>query len=464
MKKLLLIIYVLLVQANVYSQPLPNGNFENWSSTLYMEPTTYNTGNLRDIEKMGVASVTQVTGFSGYGVRIETIIIGSDTSDSYIVNTANPCTDPPNWVGGVPYSQQPTAINGYFRYNLPGNDSALLIVIFRQNGVHIGDNFILIRNATGSQSTWAPFSFPVTCAGVPDSIIIAAASSNKMSNTGVQNGSFIELDNLAFAGTTQAIPNGDFQNWTNKSYDVANGWEAWGQGVSKTGTSQNGTFAIRLETMGDCGSGGYVNASGITSGYMTSNNGPAGGRPYNLPQDTLCGYYKYAPVGGDSAFIGISLSLNATMIGGNGVTLPAASGYTYFEIPFGAWTTPDTVRFDIQSSKWPTLSSYLGSVLYVDNLYLKSLAVGISENHSHTNIATIYPNPIKDILTIDFGKNISGSVQVIIYDATGRVIKEENSKPASNLFSLHVEDISAGIYFCEIKTPEGITRNKFVKQ
>lgn len=205
----------LAFQAKLYGQAIPNGTFENWNSTSYNDPNGWNNGNLRDIQRLGMASITRVTGYSGFALRIQTNIIGSDTSDSYIINTDNPCSDPDQWTGGVPYSQQPTAITGYYRYNLPGNDSALLIVIFRKNGIHIGDNFIMIRG-TGSQLTFVPFSFPVICSGTPDSIIIAATSSNKMTNLGIQNGSFLELDNLGFAGATQAIPDGTFENWTDR--------------------------------------------------------------------------------------------------------------------------------------------------------------------------------------------------------------------------------------------------------
>src|ERR1051326_8823586 len=212
MKKILLFSALIAFQLKLSAQAIINGSFENWSSVAYNDPNGFTTANPSDLQKMGIATITKVTGFSGNAARIQTTISGSDTSDSYIINMpTNPCNDPPQWKGGLPYSQQPTAITGYYRYNLPGNDTALMIVIFRKNGVHIGDNYIKIRG-TGSQNTWAPFSFPVNCSGMPDSMIFAAASSNKISNVGVQNGSFLELDNLAFAGCTQVFPNGTFDN------------------------------------------------------------------------------------------------------------------------------------------------------------------------------------------------------------------------------------------------------------
>ena len=218
MKKLLLINF-LFIGTMLMGQAISNGTFENWTSTPYNDPTGWTTGNLRDLQRLGTPSVTEVTGYSGHAVRIQTNIVGADTSDSYIVNTSNPCSSPTQWTGGVPYTQLPTAITGYYSYSLAGNDTAILIVIFRKNGVHVGDNFIKIRG-TGSVSSFTSFSFPLTCSTTPDSMIIAASCSNKISNIGVANGSFLELDNLAFTGTTQAILNGTFDNWTSKSNDV----------------------------------------------------------------------------------------------------------------------------------------------------------------------------------------------------------------------------------------------------
>ncbi|MGZ3901046.1 MAG: hypothetical protein ACXVNQ_11345, partial [Bacteroidia bacterium] len=133
MKKLLLFTSMFAI-AKLFGQAVPNGSFENWTTINYSEPTGFNTGNSRDVPRMGVASITKVTGFTGFAVRIQNNVVGPDTSDSYIINTNNPCSDVPQWTGGVPYSQQPTAITGKYRYNLLGTDTAILLVIFRKNG------------------------------------------------------------------------------------------------------------------------------------------------------------------------------------------------------------------------------------------------------------------------------------------------------------------------------------------
>jgi hypothetical protein len=463
MKKLILTIAAFAFQLSLFAQAIPNGGFENWASIAYEEPNLWNTGNSRDIPRLGMPSITKVTGVSGFALRIQTNVVGVDTSDSYILNTNNPCSDPPNWTGGVPYSQQPTAITGSYRYNLFGNDSALLIVIFRKNGVHIGDNLIMMRG-TGTQNTFAPFSFSVTCTGVPDTIIIAASSSNKKSGNGAHNGSFIEFDNLAFAGTSQPIPGGDFDNWTSKSYDIPNGWASWGNGVSKTTSMYTGSYAIRLETiLGMCNGSGNVGSSGVTTGYVSNNNGPKGGIPYTSTKDTVCGFYKYAPAGLDTAGIYVSLSKNGVAIGGSFHQLFAAANYTYFEFIIQSGTPPDTIRTDIQSSRWQSTLSNVGSVLYVDNLYLKSAPMGIfSPDKMLQNI--LYPNPVKDVLFVRLGKSINTTANVGVFDATGRKMEISEFASGTNAVRADVSDLQPGMYYIEIATSEGVVRNRFIKE
>lgn len=463
MKKILLIALTAL-QTHVFAQAVPNGQFENWTSYAYDEVSGWNSANQRDVQRLGTASITKVTGFSGFAMRIQTNVVGTDTSESYIINTNPPCSDPPQWKGGVPYSQQPTAITGYYRYNLTGNDTAILIIIFRKNGVHIGDNLIKIRG-TGNQSTFAPFSFTVACAGTPDSLIIAAAPSNKITNKGVSNGSYIELDNLAFSGATQAIPNGNFENWTTGNYDMPGGW-ATNNTISKTTSSYSGTYALRLETEPEqCG--GNANPGTATNGYLSMNNGPKGGRLYTNMTDTLCGYYKFVPAGNDTAAVYINLMKNGSPVGGAIKKLTASASYVYFQMPFSTFTNPDTIRIDFLSSQWlssmPASLSNVGSALYVDNIYLKSSPLGIAERNTMKNIYG-YPNPAQDVFSIKGLKQFS-SQYVTIYDALGNRLSIHTLANGTDEINIRISDLPDGVYLYEIKSTDGlITRNKFVKQ
>ncbi len=71
---------------------------------------------------------------------------------------------------------------------------------------------------------------------------------------------------------------------------------------------------------------------------------------------------------------------------------------------------------------------------------------------------SVYPNPVNDMVSIS-NLNNAEITKVLITDINGRVVKEVNS----NVSSVSVGDLNAGIYFLKINTAEGIGTSKFVK-
>jgi hypothetical protein len=456
MKKLLLL-STIAFSLNALAQAVPGGNFETWSNIAYNNPGGWSTGNLRDVYQMGAATITKVNGNSGFAMRLQTNIVNGDTSESYAINTTDPCGDPPTWKGGVTYTQQPTGISGYYRYSLPGADTALLIVIFRKNGVHVGDNIIKIRG-TGSQLTWTSFSHTLSCGQVPDSVIIAAASSNKVNNVGIQNGSFLELDGLAFVGASQPIPNGDFESWTAQSKDDPAGWMSE-PGVSQSTVAYTGTYALRMETGNDpCGG---TKGAQITSGITSKNSPPRGGHPYTGTIDTLCGYFKYIPQGVDSAIITVSLTKNGSMAGGASKKLLASGNYVYFSLPFSAGMTPDTLRIDIQSSRNQASPSNSGSVLYIDNLSLKSQPLGFRQTELENSDVTLYPNPASDKIQIDIHDRSRISKTVLLYNSTGKLLDKWLTEDG---LCIDVKSLAPDLYFIQVSSGNNVTIKRFAKE
>ncbi len=454
----LFLVTALLLTHKLANAQIPNSSFETWTSTPYNDLDNWQSGNQQAIRHMGVVPVSKVSGHTGFGVRMQTMIAGGDTAQAYIANG-----DPMSGDGGIPCTQQPTAITGYYRYNLPGNDSAIIILLFKHNGSIISSNIFKIKGS-GIQNTFAAFSFPISLSSTPDSVIIAAASSNLIDDIGVENGSFLELDGLILAGTSVTILNGNFENWTPMSLDIPGGWQASGEGIAKTSDSYSGNFAISLTTI-DQG-GGNIGSSGITSGHYANNGPSVGGNPYANMTDTLTGYYKYTTSGADSASISISLSNNGTNIGGTGMFLTGASTYTYFELPIHTGMAPDTMRIDISSSKWPYSIASAGSILYIDNLALKSqtiLSVANKERIKLQNISS-YPNPAVSILNLTFEKKLNGTSLVIVHDASGKLVREEYLKCNSNHAQLNVADLTPGIYYYEVISGDEHVPGKFTKQ
>jgi hypothetical protein len=468
-KTLLTATMALLIYGVVSAQSCPNPDFESWNSMNNYAPDSgwYNS-NVQSLTWHDSLTVWSVSGFSGHAAHIQTAIIGADTMQAWLINSVG---DPRKGIGGVPYSQQPTALTGYYRYNLPGNDSAGIMVVFKKSGVIVSTNGMMIRNATGSLLTYTPFNMPITLAVVPDTVIIAIVSSN-LFGTGLQSGSWLEIDQLSFTGTgiTQNIPDGNFDTWINNPVLVPEGWLS-GANFNTTGVNQStdaysGSYSVQLvSTLGDNGSGGTrVIGAEITNGRMVSNHGPVGGLPYtHSGADTLFGYYKYIPGGTDSAAISVNLTHLGTMVGGNGMTLPAAAAWTLFSLPLNAMTTPDSMLITIQSSSWNSTTTSPGSTLKVDHMWLKSQPLYLNEL-SNSVVLVVYPNPANDVLNFRFNEQVTGPVSIKIYDLMGRVIDNYDYVKVPSIITLPVEPLPMGMYLYEIRNNGIVIRDKFIKK
>lgn len=462
MKKILLV-FALIAQTKFYAQSLLNGGFEGWSSTSYDDLDGWVTSNPESVNYYGVSTVSKVAGQTGFAYRMETKLSDGDTVNAYLLSTDQ---DLFQGEGAWPYSQQPTSITGYYRYNLPANDTALMIVIFKAGGSTISMDIFKIKG-TGSQSTFAAFSFPLSLTSMPDSVLFAATSSNLMSEQGIEPGSFLELDGLAFAGSgiTQAIPNGQFENWTTQTIYGLNDWYSQGEGVSRTTDSYAGSYAVRLETNLYQGDSGMVY---VNPGYISSSeDGFDSGLPFTNMMDTLCGYYKYIVPGGasDTAAISYMLSGDTTSFAGAGVAylLPTAN-YTYFELPIAAFNSTDSMKIDIFSSYSFNGSAVAGSTLYLDKLLLKSNpTVSISEMMTSSKSYS-YPNPANETLNISFDGTFSGDLTLSLYDVTGKVVKKENYSNASASVQVKTAELLSGVYFYELTNGKQTVRNKFIKK
>ena len=337
MNKQLLTMAFIAASGAAYAQVIPNGNFEDWSTQSYDEPNTWFTSNR---EAPGLNSVSKVTGFSGSAIKIETKADPNNQGDfigGFISNTEG---DPTEGQGGVPFSQQPTAITGKIMANMVGNDTALLLVVFKKNGTVTSMNVFKLSGK--NQTTFTDFSFPISLSAAPDSVVIACASSNLIAETGIEVGSSITIDNLAFTGpgVTQTIPNGTFDQWTTITTNMLADWDYFNNdALTRVTVKYKGTYALKMETK-DFGDGN------VGPGFISNGNNNSG-LPYTNTVDTLIGWYKYSTPGNDSGSVSISLSKNGIGIGGAFKVLNPTATYTYFEMPIFTMSAPDSLRISI---------------------------------------------------------------------------------------------------------------------
>ncbi len=451
MKNYLLIISLFLIQTTVQGQAIPNADFENWSNFTYDEPMLWTSSNSESVPAFSIPTVTPVVGFSGLAARIETYIIGNDTLKGAISNTN---MDILAGEGGVPYTDQPTELTGYYRYDLPGNDTALILVVFKSGGVVISTDLFQIKG-TGSEPNYVPFNFPLTLSAVPDSVIIACTASNLMTNQGIASGSWIEYDELAFTGpsVTQVIPNGTLDNWANQTIDNPLSWVTFGEGVTQSSDAHSGTSALGLQSIQR---GNIVELAGASSGQDFG----MGGFPFTMMTDSLVGYYKYLTPGADTAVAFVTTSLLGAPVGGGAMAFYPTPVYTPFSIPISSNTNPDSIRIEFYSSVAD--SSLDGSTLLIDMLDFQSIITGINPSVNKNSILfSASPNPVSDKIQIAYNGEVQ-SLQTYIYNSLGAVVYESSS--SNNRFEMEVSQLAAGCYWLKMISGENVSVRKFIKQ
>ena len=105
-----------------------------------------------------------------------------------------------------------------------------------------------------------------------------------------------------------------------------------------------------------------------------------------------------------------------------------------------------------------------GDVIVEASLMLNKNSIGLEEN-AIDNL-TVYPNPAKDVLNVDYSLALSSEVEIQLYDLSGRMV--------SNLFSGHegvvnqhtfdVSEIPSGTYILMINADGQIKHEKLIIQ
>lgn len=422
MKKLLLTLFVTVSFSNLFSQAFTNGGFESWYSNVIMYPQYYYVNsNLNNINNGFPSNVLMVADpqAGSFAVQLTTVSNPSDTSFAYIANG-----DPGSGQGGIPYTLKPLTATGFYKCAIPAGDTALFLVMFKEAGTII--SFDLYK-FIGTQSTYAPFTLSLNIPALsnPDSVLIAAASSNAFIFNGIP-GSMLQIDNISFTGviTQPANLNGSFENWSSQTIYKPSNWIAVGDTALRTTDKVSGSYAIKLTTMSY--GGGGVGPSVLTNGNLAPGFMPSGGKPYTSTADTLVGMYKFIATGVDSATVWIELRSGGTPVGGNYVGLPPVAAYTPFSIPFSAGATPDTMLLVFASSFSNTSLSDVGSQLFLDDIYLKSQPLNTPSiaNWNQFGLIKLFPNPAETFTTISWTSQSSEATKINLHDAAGKLVSQ----------------------------------------
>jgi hypothetical protein len=210
------------------------------------------------------------------------------------------------------------------------------------------------------------------------------------------------------------LANSGFESWTNQgTYEDLADWNTLNPLSSALGVItatkttgadvHTGSYGLKLQSKSVLGT---IRPGVLTTGVINvANSTIGGGVPVNSRPVYLSGWYKYAPVGIDTALISVvftkwdAVGDSQIIIGVGGFTeTGTVSTYTPFsvEIDYRSADVPDTALIIITSGS--NLAPQLNSALIVDDVDFSYTAVGIL-NRVAIEPISFHPNPAQGFVT-----------------------------------------------------------------
>ncbi|MEI6574697.1 MAG: T9SS type A sorting domain-containing protein [Bacteroidota bacterium] len=462
MKKISFFCALVLLPLMGFTQLLPNGSFENWTSNIiFQQPTGYSTTNFRSYHFLGSGNVSRTSdAHSGnYAARLETVGNGTHVEPAGIF-----AGQPGNGViiGGIPYTQTPISMSFWAKGNIPSGDSAIVMFLFKKSFQPIGGGYAVLKGSYANYQQFVITPFWVTPMQTPDTLAVTITSSSYNNLSGM--GSILYIDNISFTGVTAQIPNNDLEQWNDYVSEEPQNWmssnsqtnQGGGLSVSKSIDHVDGSYSARIETQ--------LNNWGSLMGFLILGsmdvNGNLQGTPVSQTPGKFSFYYKYFPSVGDSAqVIGMfsyynSLQNSQVTLSQALLKLPAAANWTYCEVPFvySDTITPDTLLIGFISSNLSDSSIVAGSYLLLDKVEV-SMVAGI-QNMSESDLGKfLSPNPTHDYINLVIPPEARKSdYSIEILDETGRLIYQKKGHPLNGNNSEHLDlkNYRPGLYFIRL--------------
>lgn len=220
MKKIILsIVSIALITLQAVAQ-VPNGGFENWTTTGFPDPVGWPSANVLNVlgNPQSVYQCTAAADVHGgnYAVKIKTITLTTNPFPGQIDNTLGVCLTGAASVSGLTYgypsTQKPLQMELYGKYLPNGNDTAIAGVwLQRKNGIKrdtIAMGFVAI---TGTVSAYTHYTVPLIynplyASQTPDTAVIVLSSSGRI-EANRKVGSLFWVDDVSFVGTYNGVDN-----------------------------------------------------------------------------------------------------------------------------------------------------------------------------------------------------------------------------------------------------------------
>ena len=198
---------------------------------------------------------------------------------------------------------------------------------------------------------------------------------------------------------------------------------------------QEGNYSARIVSTSVAGGApvsGMLTAGNLMVDFTNQTGDVIGGLAYNQTPTTFTGWYKYQPVGVDTASITVWFLSGGAQIAGNDLFISGTTtDWTFFSIDlaYPPGITPDTVNVLFSSSDDVNNVSE-GSTLEIDAIQFIQGNAGV-ETLGMAQLE-VYPNPAKEYLIVKVDENSRGEVS--IYSANGKIcLTQKIMGPATSI-------------------------------
>lgn len=432
--------------------PIPNFSFENWDSISFEFPLFY---------EFITSSVSKTTdAFTGnYAIQLINDSVNNEPGVLLMGNS----NDGVNFTGGVPFSSKPDSIQLQMKYSIHQNDTATILLILKKMGSVISRNVYKITGTTNNQFQKNIFPIEYLSSESPDTVVFGIVSANIDQLSSLFYDNVIIVDNIEFTGTTDSIPNFDFEFWTTIQYPQLQSWDYQNKDFHKLSSNffqsvnvlpsqvyHHGKYSVELKNV--------LLSDDSLPARITTKKFPVFHKPYSLtgfcyPMNNLL----------DTFNIYISLYRNDTVIA-NGCYKTTMNSITFepFEIPitYNYELVPDSAMITISTcSLIPTSES----VVLVDDLNFDSFMI-FEKPDKFDNKITIFPNPASDNVHIMMSDENFDLINLKLYDVLGEIKMQKkiicNNVVNEIIFS--VVDLMNGVFFIELEYNNKMMISKLV--
>jgi photosystem II stability/assembly factor-like uncharacterized protein len=425
---------------------VPNWSFENWDTTQQTRLHQWNASEF----------YTRVTSYDGSNaVELHSKLSGPQAL--FHASAGNQ-----NLSGGIPFTDRPDSIYGYFNYSIGTGDTALILVNLKHNGQTVVYQISKIFGNSANQ--FLRLSFPIHYASgtVPDSLILGIVSSNYFGGHN-DTSSYLILDNLGFSNSVSGIPNGDFEQWDTSYLYTPSGWalsnynsnEKSDSVLIATQDSYVGKYALELRN--DVQNHTY----GSVSTYLGDNSYAQRPSFKVFARHLSTGVFlKYFPEAGDSLFLNFRFYKNDSLVGASYAAIDSTiTEFSFISMPvfyYNDSIVPDSATVWIMIHNGNNSNPVAISRAIIDAITfdgMSTLVRNLNETISSIFIQT-YPNPSAGLFNLSISKNTSDLKNIRIYSVDGRLSKTLNIKALSDLsvnpMLIDISSCPNGMYLLEL--------------